>query len=88
MAKHQQTKSTSTGNSNEIRKQLDGTIYCAASLRKTGGNSTESTIGNRTKPKRKQQNHTELKRKYEKLKKGNETNNGIQSDQSRGRRQK
>ena len=48
-AKHQQTMSTSTGNSNGIRKQLNGTTYYAASLRKTGGNSTENTIGNRTK---------------------------------------
>ena len=78
MAKHQQTKSTSTGSSKEIKKQLDGTTYYAASLRKTGGNSTESTIGNGTKPKRKQRNHTEHKRKYEKLKKGNETDTGNQ----------
>ena len=57
---------------------MDGTIYYAASLRKTGGNSTESTIGNGTKPKRKQRNPIEHKRKYEKLKKGSGTDTGTQ----------
>ena len=47
-----------------------------------------SIIGSRMKSKRKQYNHTEHRRKYEKLKKGNTTDTGIQSEQSRGRHKK
>ena len=46
LAQHQQTKSTSTGNSNETRKRLVWITYCKASSPKTGGNSIECTIRN------------------------------------------
>ena len=43
---YRQTRSTSIGNFKETRKQSAGTIYSAANLRRTGGNSTAYTTGN------------------------------------------
>ena len=44
----------------------------------------ENTIRSRTKTNKKHNSHTKRRRKYEKLKKGNMTDTGIQSKQSNG----
>ena len=46
---HQKTKSTITGNCNETRMLLDGTIFSEASSQKTGGSSMGNTIESKMK---------------------------------------
>ena len=72
----------------KIRRQLDETTYSEASLQKTGGFSTGSTIESRMNINKKHHSHTEHRRKYTKLAKGNVTDTGTKSKQWKGKQRK
>ena len=75
---HQRTKSTITGNCNEIRMLLDRTTFSEASSRRTGGSSIGNTIENKI-------NISKHRRKYKtNRKKNNQSQRNIKLMSFRG----